>query len=70
MWEEFKRTFRVLRQPTAFELAVRELAEAERLLLEAQTAKSYAAAMVAHHEERINRLRHYIHQRREARREQ
>lgn len=70
MWEEFKRTFRVFRPMSAFEMAIRELSEAERQLLEAHTAKGYASAMVAYHEERIARLRQYIQQRREARRQE
>ena len=46
--------------PSAKELAARELANAERSLLEAQTAAEYARSMVAYHTERIERLRAYL----------
>lgn len=42
--------------PTADELAVRELQDARRELLKAQTARSYAEAMVMYNMERIKRL--------------
>lgn len=61
MWDEFKRTFTVLfRTPTPLELAARELAEAERQLLQAHTAREYADAMVMYNQERIHRLRNFI----------
>lgn len=62
MWEEFKRTFNIFRTPSALELAVRELDEAERRLLEAYSAKEYAEAMVTYHSDRIDRLQRYIQQ--------
>ena len=61
MWQEIKRTFNIFRTPSALELAARELDEAERSLLEAQTAKEYAEAMCMYHGERIDRLQRYIH---------
>ncbi len=61
MWDEMKRTFSVLfRTPTPLELAAREMAEAERQLLSAHSAREYADAMVMYHGERIDRLRRYI----------
>ena len=39
------------------ELMVRELDDARRALLEAQTARDYANSMVSYHETRIDRLR-------------
>jgi len=61
MWDEIKRTFAVLfRTPTPLELAARELAEAERSLLSAHTAREYADAMVMYNQERIHRLHRYI----------
>lgn len=60
MWHEIKRTFNIFRTPSALELATRELDEAERSLLEAQTAREYADAMVMYHSERIDRLHRYV----------
>lgn len=60
MWEEVKRTFNIFRTPSPLELATRELDQAERGFLEAQSAREYADAMVTYHAERIDRLRRYI----------
>ncbi|NBS70001.1 hypothetical protein EBT31_13965 [bacterium] len=60
MWDEIKRTFNVFRTPSALELAARELAQAERALLEAETGREYATAMVEYNQERIHRLRKYL----------
>jgi hypothetical protein len=61
MWDEFKRTFSVLfKTPTPLEIAAREVAEAERQLLSAHTAREYADAMVMYNQERIHRLRNFI----------
>lgn len=61
MWDEIKRTFSVLfRTPTPLELAAREMAEAERSLLSAHSAREYADAMVQYNQERIFRLRNFI----------
>lgn len=60
MWEEVKRTFNIFRTPSALEIAARELSNAERALLEAQSAKEYADAMCTYHGDRIDRLRRYI----------
>ena len=43
--------------PTATELAAKELAEAQRLLLSAQTAMEYARSQVTFNTERIERLK-------------
>jgi hypothetical protein len=45
------------RTPSQEELIARELDQARRGLLEAQTGRDYATAMVAYHETRIDRLR-------------
>lgn len=45
------------RTPSPEELIARELDQARRGLLEAQTGRDYAAAMVGYHEARIDRLR-------------
>lgn len=46
--------------PPALELATRELADAKRKLLEAQTGKEYAEAMVFYQSQRVTRLTNYI----------
>jgi hypothetical protein len=46
--------------PTALELATRELAEAQRQLLSAQTAMEYARSMVDYNAQRIERLEAYV----------
>lgn len=53
MIEWFKR---FLRTPEAMELAVRELNEAKRELLKAQTGRDYADAVCKYNEARIRRL--------------
>lgn len=60
MWDEIKRTFNIFRTPSPLEIATRELDQAERAWLEAQSAREYADAMVTYHSERIDRLRRYI----------
>lgn len=60
MWNEIKRTFDIFRTPSALEIAARELAQAERQLLEAESGREYATAMVEYNKERIYRLRKYI----------
>lgn len=60
MWEEIKRTLNIFRTPSALEIAVRELSQAERELLSAHSAREYADAMVMYHGERIDRLRRFI----------
>lgn len=48
------------RKKTPLELASEELADAERLLLEAQSGVEYAKAMVSYNADRVKRLRAYI----------
>ncbi len=47
----------ILRRPAPATLMATELDDARRALLEAQSARDYANAMVAYHETRIDRLR-------------
>ena len=47
--------------PTAESLALRELEEAKRRLLEAQTAREYAESMCKYREAQIKRLTTYLH---------
>jgi len=51
--KEFTQTFRT---PSADELAVRELQEAQRELLKAQSGKEYAESLCQYHQARIRRL--------------
>jgi hypothetical protein len=47
--------------PTAESLALRELEDAKRRLLEAQTAREYADSMCKYREAQIKRLTTYLH---------
>ena len=47
--------------PSAETLALRELEEARRRLLESQSAREYTESMCKYHEARIKRLTTYIH---------
>ena len=47
--------------PSAEVLALRELEEAKRRLLEAQTAREYADSMCKYREAQIKRLTAYLH---------
>lgn len=60
MLQSFKDIADLFRTPTTLELAARELAQAERVLLESETAREYATAMVEYNQERIHRLRKYL----------
>jgi hypothetical protein len=51
---------RLFRTPTPKELAARELAEAERAILEALTAREWADAIVQYQTARIKRLREML----------
>lgn len=51
--QEFIQTFRT---PSADELAVRELQEAQRELLKAESGREYADSLVTYHKARITRL--------------
>lgn len=46
--------------PSATVLALRELEDAKRKLLESQTGREYADAMCKYHEARIKRLTTYL----------
>jgi hypothetical protein len=47
--------------PSAEALALRELEDSKRRLLEAQTAREYAEAMCKYREAQIKRLTAYLH---------
>ena len=47
--------------PSAEVIAMRELDEAKRSLLEAQSGREYADSMCKYHEARIKRLTNYLH---------
>ena len=48
------------RKPTALQLAVEELEDAQRELLSASSAAEYAQAMMSYHTQRIERLQQTI----------
>lgn len=50
----------MFRKLTPREMAARELSEAERNKLEAQTAVEYAQSVVSYNDNRIRRLRRYL----------
>lgn len=47
--------------PSAESIALRELEEARRNLLEAQSTREYSESMCRYHEARIKRLTAYLH---------
>ena len=51
----------VYKAPSAEVLALRELENAKRSLLEAQSGREYADSMCKYHEMRIKRLTTYLH---------
>lgn len=51
----------LLRTPSAEVIALRELEEAKRRLLTAQSTREYADSMCKYHEAQIKRLSGYIH---------
>lgn len=53
----FANTFRM---PSADMMAVKELEEAKRELLQMQSAQDYAKSMCAYHAERVKRLTAYV----------
>jgi hypothetical protein len=57
MIEHLKDYFRL---PSAKELALKELNEANRRLLETLSAKEYAQRMAEYHQDRIKRLSAYL----------
>jgi hypothetical protein len=48
---------RLLTTPTPLEMAARELVQAQRAKLEAESAREYAFSMVGYNDARIDRLR-------------
>jgi hypothetical protein len=57
MFEQLKKLWTT---PTAEELALRELEDSKRRLLEAQTAREYADSMCKYRETQVRRLTAYI----------
>ncbi len=47
--------------PSAEAIALRELEESKRRLLEAQSSREYAASMCSYYEAKIKRLTTYLH---------
>ena len=47
--------------PSAEAIALRELEESKRRLLEAQSSREYAASMCSYYEAKIKRLTAYLH---------
>ena len=56
----FTGILRMLKTPTAVEIAARELEEARRQLLMSQSAAEYAIRISAYHQDRIKRLAAYL----------
>jgi hypothetical protein len=57
MFEQLKKLWAT---PTAEELALRELEDSKRRLLQAQTAREYADSMCKYRETQVRRLTAYI----------
>lgn len=57
----FDKLIEMFRAPSAEVLAMRELEQAERSMLEAQTSQEYAKRMTEYHNDRIKRLTAYLH---------
>jgi hypothetical protein len=53
---------KILQTPTPLELVVKELIDAHRSKLEAETALDYAANMVQYHTDRIGRLNNRLNE--------
>jgi hypothetical protein len=58
MFDKIREMFQT---PSADLLALRELEQAQRSLLEAQTSQEYAKRMAEYHNDRIKRLTAYLH---------
>lgn len=50
----------LLKRPTSLQIMANELAEAEVLLLKAETGVEYAVSMVSYNKARVKRLKAYI----------
>lgn len=59
---KFFKSINPFTKPSPEMMAVRELEEARRSLLEAQTAKEYAASIEQYNKARITRLQEYLAQ--------
>ena len=57
MFKDFIETFR---KPSAIQLAQRELEDAQRQLLQAQSGAEYATRMVQYHQDRVARLKRLL----------
>ena len=57
----FKEMKKIWAAPSAETLALKELEESKRSLLEAQTAREYAEAMCGYREAQIERLTAFLH---------
>jgi hypothetical protein len=57
----FDKIREIFQTPSADILALRELEQAQRSLLEAQTSQEYAKRMAEYHNDRIKRLTSYLH---------
>jgi len=57
----FDKIREIFQTPSADSLALRELEQAKRSLLEAQTSQEYAKRMAEYHNDRIKRLTAYLH---------
>lgn len=60
MKNPFASLVHVFRMPSAEVMAVRELAEAKRELLEAQSAAEFTRSVCQYNEQRIARLQNYV----------
>lgn len=56
----FKKLKQLFEAPSAEVIAIRELEESKRKLLEAQTGREYANAMCSYYESKIKRLSTYV----------
>jgi hypothetical protein len=61
MKELFEPLMSYFRAPSAESLALKELEDAKRKLLEALSAREYTDSMCKYHETRIKRLTAYLH---------
>lgn len=57
----YQSLIKMFSRPSAETLALRELEEARRQLLEAQSAREYSESMCKYHDTRIKRLVSYLH---------
>jgi hypothetical protein len=60
MNDVYQRLLSLFKTPSPVEIAVRELDEARRQLLQSQSAAEYATRISAYHLDRIKRLQTYL----------